>query len=83
MYVKRKNPSKIGDVMALIKQKSRGKPSKTPKGMCRYCKKQISPENRLYQSGGGFKTECKPCRREMTYRSNKKRQQTLKNNPLW
>tara|TARA_Y100001963_G_scaffold66303_1_gene92412 strand:- start:975 stop:1184 length:210 start_codon:yes stop_codon:yes gene_type:complete len=69
--------------MTLIKQKSRGKPSKTPKGICRYCNEKISPENRLFQSGGGFKTECRPCRRKLSRENNRRKRQITKSNPLW
>tara|TARA_Y100001963_G_scaffold156388_1_gene249858 strand:+ start:935 stop:1180 length:246 start_codon:yes stop_codon:yes gene_type:complete len=81
MYVKGKETYKMNT--RLTKQKSRGKPSKTPKGMCRYCKEKISPENMLYYTQGGIKTECKPCRRQLSRESNRRRRKILKDNPLW
>ena len=67
----------------ITKPKSRGKPSKIPKGTCRYCKEKISSENRLYQYTGGYKTECKPCARKLSRENNRKKRQIIKDNPLW
>tara|TARA_Y100000593_G_scaffold53022_1_gene99274 strand:- start:3920 stop:4129 length:210 start_codon:yes stop_codon:yes gene_type:complete len=69
--------------VALTKQKSKGKPSKTPKGICRHCNEKIAPENRLYYTQGLLRTECKPCRRKISLENNRKKRQTIKNHPLW
>ena len=63
--------------------KSRGKPSKVSEGICRHCKEEISPENRVFQGTGGYKRECKPCIREINYKNNKRKRDIIKNNPLW
>ncbi len=67
----------------IVKPKSTGRPSKVPKGVCRLCKKKISPENRIFQNTGGYKRECKPCRRRVSRDHNRKKRQIIKDNPLW
>ena len=67
----------------IIKPKSKARPSNVPKGICRFCKEKITPENRLYYTAGATKKECRPCRRKISRKNNRKRQETIKNNPLW
>ena len=67
----------------ITKPKSRGSPSNVPKGICRYCKEKISPENRIFQGTGGYKRECRPCRRKVNYENNRRKRQIIKDNPLW
>jgi len=69
--------------MTISKVYYRGKPSKTPKGICRHCNEKIAPEDRLYYTQGIRKTECKPCRRKISLENNRKKRKTIKNHPLW
>ena len=58
--------------------------SSTPPGVCKHCNEKISKENRLHYIGAsGYKKECKPCVRKISREKNRKRYQTIKNNPLW
>ena len=67
----------------ITKPKSSGRPSNVPKGICRVCKEKISPENRIFQGTGGYKRECRPCRRKVNYENNRRKRQIIKDNPLW
>ena len=57
--------------------------SKTPKDVCNKCNNKITAENREFSSIGGFRKTCKPCLRKIGKEFNRKKQQTIKNNPLW
>jgi len=74
---------KMSHYKKIVKPKAKGRPSNVPAGICRYCKKKITKEDRLYYTAGLVKRECKPCRRKVSREANRKRTQIIKDNPLW
>lgn len=51
---------------------------------CKFCKVEISKENRVPNYGGvGYQRMCKPCRNAKSLKASRKKTKILKDNPLW